>query len=133
MTFYSRNRITTTLTFEQDASGNWSVDQEISEDNAFDLIGVLWTNLSSSAREEMASNALREFDYDRASALSEEIFGNGAGQPPAPLFGYKDQAKSWVVFAESKEVEAYFWECFKKMPKHRQIAFLNYAKKALAL
>lgn len=132
MTFYSHIRIVATLTFEQDASGNWSVDQEISENNAFYLIGFLWTRLSSSAREEVASIALQELDYDRASALSEEVFGNGAGQPPAPLFGYKDQAKSWVAFAELKEVEAYFWECFKKMPKHRQIAFLNYAKKALA-
>lgn len=132
MTFYSRIRIVTTLTFEQDASGNWSVDQEISEDNAFDLIGFLWTRLSSSTREEIASIAFRELDYDRASALSEEVFGNGAGQPPAPLCGYKDQAESWVAFADLAEVEAYFWVCFENMPKHRQIAFLDYAKMVLA-
>lgn len=131
MTFYPRIRIVTTLTFEQDTSDNWSIDQEISEDTAFDLIGFLWSRLASSTREEIASIAFRELDYDKASALSEEIFGNGAGQPPAPLFGYKDQAKSWVALAEPKEVEAYFWECFKKMAKHRQIAFLDYAMKAL--
>ena len=132
MTFDPRIRIVTTLTFEQDTSGNWSIDQEISEDTAFDLIGFLWSRLSSSTREEIASIAFRELDYNRALALSEEVFGNGAGQPPAPLFGYMDQAKSWVAFAEPKEVEAYFWECFKKMPKKRQIEFLGYAQKALA-
>lgn len=131
MAFFHRTRIVTTLTFEQDTSGNWSIDQEISEDTAFDLIGFLWSRLSSSTREEITSIAFQKLDYDKASALSEEVFGNGAGQPPAPLFGYKDQAETWVAFAEPKEVEAYFWECFKKMPKHRQIAFLNYATEAL--
>lgn len=132
MNFYSRIRIVTTLIFEQDASGNWSIDQELSEENAFDLIGFLWTRLTSSTREEITGIAFQELDYDKASSLSEEVFGNGAGQPPAPLFGYKDQAKTWVAFAEPKEVEAYFWECFKKMPEHRRIEFLDYAKKALA-
>ena len=129
---FSRTRIVATLTFERGASGNWSVNQKIPENNAFELVDFLWKYLSSSAREEIASIAFQELDYDRASALSEEIFGNGAGQPPAPLCGYKDQAESWVAFADLAEVEAYFWVCFKNMPKHRQIAFLDDAKKVLA-
>ncbi|MFD2857547.1 hypothetical protein ACFSZS_26350 [Seohaeicola zhoushanensis] len=87
------------------------------------------TSLDKVVLELLAFMSLRALGGDTAVETAHLALIQGAGQPQAPLFSFKDQATYWADMAEPAELEAYCLASFKKMSPARQAKFLEYVSR----
>lgn len=94
----------------------------------FGLSLILRARLDVRQRVALAFMALKALDRDDAVNAAEAALGTGAGHPPAPLFGFMDEAAFWADYAEPEELDAYCLASFKRMNPARQAAFLEHVQ-----
>jgi hypothetical protein len=96
--------------------------------DAWSAASVVWNELLDPAqRATLAFMALKALDTnDAEEVVVAALEHTGAGIPLPVLLSYMDDAAFWADLATPKEIEAYCFVTFNRMPEERQAAFLDF-------